>query len=201
LVSLKSLKSEYFTPQKYAGYDCGLNLLGCLARMARSTRRYILLVVGAYMTTAPPGNGDDQSHSKKSPLHPATASLLLPPLRILVVDDLVDAAESLAILLRMLGYHVRTAHDGFTALSTADEFLPQAILLDLAMPKLNGFGVAQKLRERGDTQLACLIAVSGYGQAADIESARAAGFDHHLLKPVSVGALQAILQTIPCADR
>jgi len=114
----------------------------------------------------------------------------------LVVDDLVDAAESLAILLRKLGYDVRTAHDGFAALQTAADFYPQAILLDLAMPRLNGFHVAKQLRERDDTQLACLIAISGYGQAADVESAKNAGFDYHLIKPVSVHVVDSILQAI-----
>lgn len=112
------------------------------------------------------------------------------------MDDLVDAAESLAILLRKLGYHVRTAYDGFAALLAAAEFNPQAILLDLAMPKLNGFHVAKQLRERDGTQVACLIAISGYGQAADIESAKNAGFDHHLIKPVSVQVVDSILQAI-----
>src|SRR5262245_43902096 len=113
-------------------------------------------------------------------------------LRVLVVDDLEDAAESLALLLRKLGYNVRTAHDGIAALQAATEFQPHAVLLDLAMPKLNGFSVAQQLRQQPVTQLACLIAVSGYGQESHKASARMAGFDHHLTKPVSINALQSI---------
>jgi CheY-like chemotaxis protein len=120
-------------------------------------------------------------------------------LRVLVVDDLEDAAESLAILLRKLGYAVRTAHDGVAALQAAAEFFPHAILLDLAMPKLNGFEVAQQLRQQGPSQLACLIAISGYGQASHKESARLAGFDQHLTKPVALQELQLILKAIPAA--
>src|SRR6478736_7005279 len=145
------------------------------------------------MTTAPSDDSADGSDSSSPP----SSTVQLPTrlsLRVLVVDHLVDAAESLAILLRKLGYDVRTAHDGFAALQTAADFYPQAILLDLAMPRLNGFHVAKQLRERDDTQLACLIAISGYGQAADVESAKNAGFDHHLIKPVSVQVVDSILQ-------
>src|SRR6478609_3119755 len=117
------------------------------------------------MTTAPSGDSAGGSDTSSSPpSSPVRLSTRL-SLRVLVVDDLVDAAESLAILLRKLGYDVRTAHDGLAALQTAADFYPQAILLDLAMPRLNGFHVAKQLRERDDTQLACLIAISGYGQA------------------------------------
>lgn len=82
------------------------------------------------------------------------------------------------------------------ALQVAVDFQPQAILRDLAMPKLNGFHVARSLRERDDTQLACLIALSGDGQAADIELAKNAGFDRHLIKPVSVQVVNTLLPTI-----
>lgn len=149
------------------------------------------------MTTAPSGDSTGGPASSSSPpSSPARLPTRL-SLRVLVVDDLVDAAESLAMVLRKLGYHVRTAHDGFAALQVVAEFHPQAILLDLAMPKLNGFHVAKQLRERDDTQLACLIAISGYGQAADVQSAKNAGFDHHLIKPVSVQVVDSILQAVP----
>lgn len=147
------------------------------------------------MSTAPSGDNDDESHLTPSPVATGKMSTR-PSLRVLVVDDLVDAAESLAILLRKLGHHVRTAHDGYAGLQAAAAFNPHAVLLDLAMPKLNGFEVAKQLRERVDTQLACLIAISGYGQPAYVRSAEQAGFDHHLIKPVHVHEVESILRTI-----
>jgi CheY-like chemotaxis protein len=117
-------------------------------------------------------------------------------LRILVVDDLVDAAESLAIYLRMLGHTVRTAYDGLAALAAASQFGPHVILLDIGLPKLDGYRVAEQLRQHAELQSACLIAISGFGQAADVESARAAGFDHHFIKPVEPAVLLPILQRI-----
>jgi two-component system CheB/CheR fusion protein len=117
-------------------------------------------------------------------------------LRILVVDDLVDAAESLAIYLRMLGHTVRTAYDGFAALAAASQFGPQVILLDIGLPKLDGYRVAEQVRQQAELQSACLIAVSGFGQPADVEAARTAGFDHHFIKPVEPNLLLPILAGI-----
>ena len=116
--------------------------------------------------------------------------------RILVVDDLVDAADTLAVYLRILGYDVRTAYDGQIALHTAAEFLPQIVLLDIALPKLDGYRVAEQLRQHDALQSACLIAISGYGQAIHVNAARQAGFDHHFLKPVDVEKLVALLLTV-----
>jgi two-component system, sensor histidine kinase len=114
-------------------------------------------------------------------------------LRILVVDDLADAADSLAILLRILGHEVRTAYDGAAAITTAEQFQPHAVLLDIGLPKLDGYQVAQRLRQMPLLQSACLIAISGYGRDSDIEQAYRAGFDLHLLKPVSAEQLTALL--------
>jgi CheY-like chemotaxis protein len=115
------------------------------------------------------------------------------PVRVLIVDDLVDAADSLALFLRRLGYEVQAAYDGASALSMAAEFIPQAILLDLALPKLDGFQIAARLRQEAALQNACLIALSGYGQAEDMERTRSAGFDFHLLKPVNSDELLRLL--------
>jgi len=153
------------------------------------------------MTTAPAGDGDaarSASVERSSAPHASTDLSTRSALRVLIVDDLVDAAESLAILLRKLGYQVRTAHDGFAALEAAADYHPQAILLDLAMPKLNGFHVAKQLRDRPSPQLACLIAISGYGQPTDIASAKSAGFDYHFIKPVAAEELDFVLQRLPC---
>ena len=114
-------------------------------------------------------------------------------LRILVVDDLADAADSLAILLRILGHEVRTAYDGAAALIAAEQFQPHAILLDIGLPRLNGYQVAQRLRQIDTLQSACLIAISGYGRESDVEQAYQAGFDLHLLKPVTADRLTTAL--------
>ena len=114
-------------------------------------------------------------------------------LRILVVDDLADAADSLAILLRILGHEVRTAYDGPTALAAAEQFQPHAILLDIGLPRLDGYQVAQRLRQMPALQSSCLIAVSGYGRECDVEQAYQAGFHLHLLKPVRSELLTTLL--------
>ena len=105
------------------------------------------------------------------------------PARVLVVDDNVDAAESLAMLLQSDGHTVSVAHNGVEAVQRADAWHPDIAVLDVGLPGMNGYEVANVLRSRGDT---CpeLIAVTGYGQAADMQRALEAGFRFHLVKPV-----------------
>ena len=109
--------------------------------------------------------------------------------RILVVDDNVDGAESVAMLLQHSGHEVRTARDGPEALATAVEFLPDVALLDIGLPGMNGYEVARHLRGNGGTSNALLIAMTGYGQPEDIERSKVAGFDHHMTKPLSLAKL------------
>jgi CheY-like chemotaxis protein len=116
--------------------------------------------------------------------------------RILIVDDLVDAADGVALLLRKLGHDARASYDGPTALRMAEEFSPDVILLDLALPKLDGYQVAARLRQLPTMQSVCLIALSGYGQEADVERAKQVGFDQHLLKPVELKRLITMLAQI-----
>jgi DNA-binding response OmpR family regulator len=116
-------------------------------------------------------------------------------LRILVVDDLVDAADGLAIFLTKHGHLVRKAHDGHAALTTAADFAPQVILLDIGLPRLDGFRVAEQIRQHLSLQNACLIAVTGFGRSEDMQAAYDAGFDHFLLKPVDATRLLAILRS------
>ncbi|HEX5419139.1 MAG TPA: ATP-binding protein, partial [Gammaproteobacteria bacterium] len=115
--------------------------------------------------------------------------------RILVVDDNRDAADSLATLLSLRGHSVRIAYDGATAVETASAFLPDLVLLDIGMPKLNGFNTAQRIRALPQTRNALLIAVTGWGQKEDKRRSQAAGFDAHLVKPVDYGALLALLDS------
>ncbi|MGH8227020.1 MAG: hybrid sensor histidine kinase/response regulator [Steroidobacteraceae bacterium] len=113
--------------------------------------------------------------------------------RILVVDDNHDAAQSLALLLGMDGHEVRTAGDGLEALEVAEEFRPQVALLDIGMPKLDGYETARRLRARPWAAGMLLFALTGWGLEEDRERARQAGFDRHLVKPVDPEALTQLL--------
>ena len=113
--------------------------------------------------------------------------------RVLVVDDNQDSAESLALLLRLSGHLVQTAHDGEAALEAADRFQPDAILLDLGMPRLNGYEVCERIRLRPWGQGVLLVAQTGWGQAQDRARTLAAGFDAHLTKPIDPAVVQEML--------
>jgi PAS domain S-box-containing protein len=115
--------------------------------------------------------------------------------RILVVDDNVDAAESLSRLLRMQAHEVRVEYDGLAALAAAREMNPDVVLLDIGLPKMDGLEVARILRARVDGPRPLLVALTGFGQAKDRASTAAAGFDHHLTKPVDPNLLQSLMQT------
>jgi signal transduction histidine kinase/DNA-binding response OmpR family regulator len=111
-----------------------------------------------------------------------------PSFRVLIVDDNVDAAESLALLLGTMGQVVQTAYDGVTALDAAERFGPDVVLLDIGLPGLSGYDVAREIRRRGLSDV-LLVALTGYGQQEDQARAREAGFDHHLIKPTDVSRL------------
>lgn len=114
-------------------------------------------------------------------------------LRILVADDNVDLADNFAELLRANGHAVEVVHDGEAALQAARTHLPDIALLDIGMPKRDGYEVARQLRQDAATEGIHLVAISGWGQATDKEAARLAGFDHHLLKPVDPAELARLL--------
>jgi PAS domain S-box-containing protein len=113
--------------------------------------------------------------------------------RILVVDDNSDSAESMALLLRASGHEVHTAHDGASALEQAHAHKPEIVLLDIGLPGMSGYTVAKRLRDIPELGAATLIAMTGYGQEEDRKRSRDAGFDHHLVKPVDLAVLSALL--------
>ena len=115
--------------------------------------------------------------------------------RILMVDDDVDTAESMALLLELGGHDVRTAYDGPIAIETAKAFQPHVVLLDIGLPKMSGYEVAQHLRQQQETRLALLIALSGYGQEEDRQRALDSGFDHYLIKPIDHGTLETLINS------
>ena len=115
------------------------------------------------------------------------------PLRILVADDNVDAADTMCALLDASGYTTRIAYDGAEALAIAQQFLPQLALLDLGMPRMDGFETAHCMRALPALHGTVLVAVTGWGAESDRDRSRAAGFDHHLLKPASMQQVQEII--------
>ena len=113
--------------------------------------------------------------------------------RVLVADDNVDSALMLSEALRQLGHDVRATHDGIATLEVARSFAPQVAFLDIGMPRMNGYDVGKQLREEfGDRIM--LVAVTGWGQEADRRRAREASFDHHLVKPVDLRAIEKLLE-------
>ena len=131
-----------------------------------------------------------------SPREPASADRAPPEpgLRILVVDDNVDAAETLAALLTVQGHEVRTAHDGFEGVEAARIWTPDVGILDISMPGMDGHEAARAIRKLPEGGGILLAALSGFGQPGDLERARAAGFDRHLTKPARSSELAALLR-------
>jgi PAS domain S-box-containing protein len=121
-------------------------------------------------------------------------------LRILVADDNRDAADSCATLLELAGHTVHTAYTGQHAFDLAKQFRPQAILLDIGMPELDGYEVAQKIRAEDWGRGIMLVAVTGWGQEEDKRRALTAGFDRHLTKPIDPSELESLLQNIETSD-
>jgi CheY-like chemotaxis protein len=117
------------------------------------------------------------------------------PARVLLVEDNVDAADALAELLRMWGHEVEVVHDGASAVAKAGEARPDVVLLDIGLPGMDGYQVAGALRALPDLQGALLVALTGYGQEADRRRSAAAGFDHHLVKPVDLDELKRLVAT------
>ncbi|MDP2817606.1 MAG: ATP-binding protein [Polaromonas sp.] len=120
--------------------------------------------------------------------------------RVLVVDDNVDAAQTVAMLLEMSGHGVRMAHDGPDALEVALAWHPDLVLLDIGLPGLNGFQVAERIRQEPTLKNIVLVALTGYGLEADRQRSRETGFDHHLVKPADFEEVEKILEAVCQGD-
>lgn len=116
--------------------------------------------------------------------------------RLLVVDDNKDAAESMSMLLEMWGHEVAFAYDGPSALQTAKQWQPEAVFLDIGLPGMDGYEVAERLRELPQARDVVLIAITGYGQEDDRLRSQRAGIDHHLVKPVAPDALRNLIDSL-----
>jgi PAS domain S-box-containing protein len=119
--------------------------------------------------------------------------------RVLVVDDNLDGAHSMALMLELTGGEVRTAHDGVEAVAVAEEFRPEVILMDVGMPRMNGYEAVRRIRQAPWGRGVRIIAMTGWGQERDRERSRAAGFDGHLVKPVNLPELEKMLKEVPAA--
>ncbi len=149
-----------------------------------------------------PGQGSEFIVRWPLPTEEASASVKAAPqqgpaieraVRVLLVDDNVDAAESLAMLLRLWGHEVAVAHDGPAALRAAAAQRPQVALLDIGLPGMDGYELARRLRSQTGLGPVVLVALTGWGQDEDRRRSHEAGFDHHLTKPVELAALQELL--------
>ncbi|MEO8268940.1 MAG: PAS domain S-box protein [Aureliella sp.] len=117
-------------------------------------------------------------------------------LRVLVVDDMRAATHMLEVLLKAVGHDVRTASDGPSALAIVLDYRPDVVLLDISLPGMNGLEVAKRIRQQSSLKDIVLVAMTGYGEAADRQRSIEAGFDHHLVKPADIKAVHAILATV-----
>jgi signal transduction histidine kinase/ActR/RegA family two-component response regulator len=177
-----------------AGLGIGLALSRRLAEMHGGTLE---------ARSAGPGRGAE--FSVRLPLCPepapsssreASREVRIPRKRILIVDDNRDVADSLCMLLALLGAEVRVARDGAQALEILRSYDPAVVLLDIGMPGMDGYEVARRIRSRFAERRPVLVAMTGWGQEEDRRRARAAGFDHHLIKPAEIESLRALLGSV-----
>ena len=166
---------------------------------------------GGTVEAASPGEGQGSTFTVKLPIlkdreesAPGTQSGERPESagskrRILVVDDNRDSAASMATMLRLMGNEIRTAHDGLEALELAEQFRPQVILMDLGMPRLNGYEAARRIREQPWGGDVAIIALTGWGQEVDRARSKEAGCDGHLVKPVNLPDLENLLAELRTA--
>jgi signal transduction histidine kinase len=164
--------------------------------------RRLVELHGGSVTAASPGLGQGSEFIVRLPLartrsratHRQTpGAAQLPRRRVLLVDDNVDTVEMLAQLLAMDGQDVRTAHDGASALAVAADFQPDVILMDIGLPGMNGYEVASRMRKQEALDKVLLVALTGYDQEEDHRRSKEAGFDFHLIKPVTLKVLQTLL--------
>jgi CheY-like chemotaxis protein len=162
--------------------------------------RRLVQMLGGTITATSDGHGRGAQFTVRLPVEATSMPLVKPATpgpersrRILIVEDNDDARESLRLLLESLGHRVLEAGDGQRGLALALHHQPEIVLIDLGLPELDGYEVARALRSSPVCKTAALIAVTGYGQADDRRRSKDAGFDAHLVKPVSQGVLASLL--------
>ena len=141
--------------------------------------------------------GADLTPQAKSTIKESIPSTELPSdLCILIVDDNRDVAESTAVLLRLEGFEVHVAHNGEEALRMVRRLHPTAVLLDIGLPRMNGYEVAERIRSEPEYRDILIVGVSGYGQEEHRLRSRQAGFDHHIIKPIELSTLIGLLVSL-----
>jgi CheY-like chemotaxis protein len=146
-----------------------------------------------FVVRLPLASVSDESHALAVKTEPVT---LLASRRVLIVDDNRDAAESLGILLKLLGADVHVEYDGEAALRAVAAYRPTVVLLDIGMPGMDGHEVARQIRQQREFDGVTLIALTGWGQEEDRRDSRSAGFEYHLIKPADIGAIETLLSSI-----
>jgi CheY-like chemotaxis protein len=149
-----------------------------------------------FIVTLPLAQNTMEDHS----IHENIASLTIAPRRILIVDDNHDAADSLGLILNSLGYSVKVVYAGTVALECLQAFDPHVVLLDIGMPVIDGLETARRIRHIPKFATTPLIALTGWGQDADRERTKAAGFTHHLVKPVDFNEVNALLKAMQTVE-
>ena len=174
-----------------SGLGIGLTLARSLAQLHGGTLEASSAGIGqgsTFMLRLPLGEVEEKLPDEGDPTQPLPGAL-----RVMVVDDNRDSADSATSIVRLLGYRVETAYDGPAALELARGLRPQAVLLDLSMPQMDGYQALQQLRALPGMESAFVVAMTGYGSEDDRRRTRAAGFDGHLVKPVGLDLLIGVL--------
>lgn len=187
---------DHSLERSHGGLGIGLTLVKRLVEMhngsvsahSEGVGKGSVFVVGLPVAAEP-----KQADSKTA----TTADSSAHSLRILVVDDNIDSAKTLSMLLSLMGHETFLAHDGEQAVEAAKQFLPQVVLLDIGLPKLNGYDVCRAIRQQPWGAGMMIVAVTGWGQDEDRRKSDEAGFNEHLVKPVSHEALQRLLSDAP----
>jgi PAS domain S-box-containing protein len=193
-------QAERSLDRSQGGLGIGLALVQRLVEMHGGTVQVVSalghgseFVVRLPVATQEPGAKSQESGIKAADSCPLTPDSRL---RVLVVDDNIDMAQTLALLLKTSGHDVRTAHTGPAALEVALDHRPNVVLLDIGLPGLNGYEVANRLRQQPALRNVVLVAMTGYGQETDRKRSQEAGFDHHLVKPTDFGKVREILAAV-----
>jgi PAS domain S-box-containing protein len=187
------IQAERTLERSRGGLGVGLSLVKRLVQLHGGTVEVASnLGKGSEFTVSLPAIPAPTRHAQRETLR--SDNLPARTLRVLVVDDNVDAAQSLGMLLSAAGHTVALAHDGLAALGAAESQHPDLVFLDIGLPRLNGYEVARKLRADPANRGAMIVAMTGYGQPEDLRRSNQAGFDHHLVKPADPFRIEELLR-------